>query len=94
MSSTTTAAVTDPVEAAPARSSRLAAIARSVWTVFEFEFKKSRTWKRMLVWAGVSVFPALIISLMLFAGDSLPPEAWVSVECEMACEMVVVLNAL
>ncbi|HVJ84518.1 MAG TPA: ABC transporter permease [Caulifigura sp.] len=94
MSSTTTAAVTDPAEAPPARSSRVAGIARSVWTVFEFEFKKSRTWKRMLVWAGVSVFPALIISLMLFAGDSLPREAWVSVVFVMACEMVVILNAL
>jgi hypothetical protein len=62
--------------------------------VLEFEFKKSRTWKRMLVWLGVALFPAVIIFLMLFADEPLPRGGWVSAIFVMACEMVVVLNAM
>ena len=92
-------AITAPLAAgdnavAPRGPSRLAGIFRSVWTVFQFEFRKSRTWKRMIVWAGVSLFPAFIIFLMLFGGDSLPRPGWISAVFVMACEMVVILNAL
>jgi hypothetical protein len=80
-------------EGAPT-SSRLMTILRSTRTVFQFEFKRSRTWKRMLVWAGVALFPALIIFLMLWAGDTLPRGGWISAVFVMACEMVVVLNAM
>lgn len=95
MSSLTSPAAANEDRRPAARlASRLGTIVRGAWTVLEFEFKKSRTWKRMLVWAGVSLFPAVIISLMLFAGDSLPRGGWVSVVFVMACEMVVILNAM
>jgi len=74
--------------------SRLGLIVRGVWTVLEFEFRRSRSWKRMLVWAGVAMFPAFIIALMLFADDRLPRAGWVSIVFVMACEMVVILNAM
>ncbi len=90
--------VIDPAHQTPQRgspvTSRLAVIARSVATVFGFEFRKSRTWKRTLVWLGVSAFPALIIFLMLYAGDYLPRPAWITAVFVMACEMVIILNAM
>ncbi|QDT53251.1 ABC-2 family transporter protein [Caulifigura coniformis] len=85
----------NPTDQATAEGqSRLGLIARGLWTVLQFEFRKSRTWKRMLVWAGVAMFPAFIIALMLFADDRLPRAGWVSIVFVMACEMVVILNAM
>jgi hypothetical protein len=80
------------IEAAP--PSGLGFILRSIWTVLEFEFKKSRTWKRMLIWLAVAMFPAFIIFLMLFSDEPLPRAGWVTAIFVMACEMVVILNAM
>ncbi len=94
------AAVGAPAPATPT-DRRAGGFVRQVWTVLEFELRKSRTWKRMLVWGGVAMFPAVIIFLMLFAaesmaraGDALPRAGWVTAVFVMACEMVVILNAL
>jgi hypothetical protein len=81
-------------ESPPRGASAVQTVLRGAWTVLQFEFIRSKTWKRMLLWGGVSLFPAFIIFLMLFSGDELPRGAWVSAVFVMACEMVVILNAL
>ena len=94
MNAITGTTMTDADSAGPPERSALATILAGAWTVLQFEFLKSRTWKRVLIWAGVSTFPGFIVFMMSMAGDELPRGAWISGVFMMCCEMVVILNAM
>ncbi|MBX3442479.1 MAG: hypothetical protein KF774_08725 [Planctomyces sp.] len=80
-----------PAESQPAQLSQLA---RSAWTVFRFEFGRSGTLKRSLIWLAVAAFPTLIFGMMRWTAGSLPGPAWTWLLFIMVVEMVVLLNAL
>lgn len=67
---------------------------QGAWTVFQFEFRRSRTLKRVLIWLAVLVAPAGIFSLMRMVGGRLPQAVWVGMTFVLITEMIVLLNAL
>jgi hypothetical protein len=70
------------------------ALPRSTWNVFLFEFGRSHTLKRLLIWVAVLVAPAGIFALMRTTGGRLPQPVWVSMMFVLITEMIVLLNAL
>jgi hypothetical protein len=69
-------------------------ILHSAWTAFTFELARSRTWKRLMIWAAVAFFPGIILMMMRGSGGTLPQAVWVSLIFVFVTEMVVLLNAL
>lgn len=67
---------------------------RSAVTVFQFEFSRSKTWRRLIIWVGVAVFPAVILLMMRSAHGRMPQEIWVWIIFVLVTLMVVLLNAL
>ncbi len=44
---------------------------RAIWSVFEFEFRRTLTWRRLLFVAALALFPVGIISLLQHYGERL-----------------------
>lgn len=55
-------------------------LARSVWGVMQFEFRRSLTIPRITVWLGLAFFPVIIIGLLQYAPTNHPdPQVFWSV---------------
>jgi len=67
---------------------------KSAATVFQFELGRSKTWKRLIIWVGVAVFPAVIMLMMRSTGARPPQAVWITMIFVLATLMVVLLNAL
>lgn len=75
-------------------SKATATLGHGAWTVFRFEFRRSRTPSRLLIWLGVLLAPVGIFWLMRKTGEELPQAAWVYSIFALVVEMIVLLNAL